>query len=212
MIFRSVVMWLLLCVPVFAEYPYDSICEIYVKPRAWARKSIGGSGTLVFKSNGGVGYVLTAKHVALDINKRSVCQFNGMSVDGVTFAVHTKADLALIRVEQVQDVGVVPIAMAREDSGPFLLMGYSGYDRNHLRWQQGDFLAFKDGDKKFTYDAIFVSCVPEGGMSGGPCFDRYGRVVGVVSASMKDRGSKSHEWGSCIGRESLFELMKTVPQ
>lgn len=212
MIFRSLVVWFLLCATALADAPWDSICEVYVKPRAWSRKSIGGSGTLVYKTADGTGYILTVKHVAKDVGKRAVCRFNGVSVNGETYSIHTKADLAIIRVERVQDIAIVPTGRATSESGPFVLAGYPGYDRPHLHWQQGDFLAFSDEAGRFKYDAMYVDCIPEGGMSGGPCFDKYGKVVGAVSASMWNSNDKNNKWGSCADGDSLQEILGTIPR
>lgn len=161
-----------ICAPALAEYPWDSVCKVSVALRANAYN--GGSGTLIAVDETSA-LVLTVKHVAERVGLPTVCNWNGVRCEGTVLAVSPNADLALLRVKRPAGVRPVPVAAAAPDTGPFVMAGYPGYDREHLRWQQGTYV---------DHDSItlVVTCRPEPGMSGGATFNRYGQVVGAVSA------------------------------
>ena len=155
-----------------AVYPYDSACRVTVHKNG--RRDVGGSGVLI-AVRGNQALVLTVKHVALAVGKPVTCNWGGQIMRGRVLAVHSTADVALLTVTAPRGVRPVPVAMPCNSSGPFILAGFPGYDRDTLRYQQGAFAGLDE-------DTLTVTCRPEKGMSGGPAFDRYGRVVGTVSA------------------------------
>lgn len=162
---------LLVACPAFARYPYDSACIVSVEH---GRRDIGGSGVLI-AADKERGLVLTVKHVALRAGNPAVCNWAGQKCKGEVLAVHPTADLGLIIVTCPENVRPVPVALPSKDTGPFVLVGFPGYDRQTARYQVGKFVAVDE-------DTLTVDCAPEKGMSGGPTFDRYGRVTGAVSA------------------------------
>lgn len=152
--------------------PWDAACKVTVNLRAGLAN--GGSGTLIGVTQNEA-LVLTVQHVAERVGQTATCQFGDVKVHGYVLATHPTADLALILVQRPPGIQPVPVAHATSANGPYYMAGYPGYDRDTLRYQRGDYV---DQDS----DTLVITCRPEKGMSGGPTFDRYGRVVGAVSA------------------------------
>lgn len=152
--------------------PWCAACKVTVNLRAGFGN--GGSGTLIGVTQNEA-LVLTVQHVAEKVGQTATCEFGGQKVHGYVLATHPTADLALILVQRPVGINPVPVAHATSANGPYVMAGYPGYDRNTLRFQTGNYV---DQDS----DTLVITCRPEKGMSGGPTFDRYGRVVGAVSA------------------------------
>jgi hypothetical protein len=152
--------------------PWAAACKVTVNLRA--NLANGGSGTLIGVTQNEA-LVLTVAHVAERVNQTATCQWGDQKCHGYVLAVSPTADLALILVERPVDIAPVPVAHATPENGPYYMAGFPGYDRDTLRYQRGN---YADSD----HDTLVITCRPEKGMSGGPTFDRYGRVVGAVSA------------------------------
>lgn len=139
-----------------------------------SRFSSGGSGTLIATADE-YGLVLCVKHVCVVAGRPATCQWGPQKTTGYVLAVHPDADVALILVKRPVGIKPVPVTLPKAENGPFYMVGYPGYDREHLRYQKGDFIDLDE-------DTLTVTCRPEPGMSGGATFDSKGRVVGTVSA------------------------------
>jgi len=174
-----------------AAHPYDSACRVSIEHGA---RQVGGSGVLI-AVEGERGLVLTVKHVALRAGNPAKCNWAGQVCLGQVLAVHPNADVALLVVTKPKNVRPVPIARPSKETGPFVLVGFPGYDRKTMRYQVGDFAGLSE-------KTLTVTCRPEKGMSGGPTFDRYGRVVGTVSAY-----SKFKQYGYVGSGDALVELV-----
>lgn len=153
-------------------HPWSGACKVKVILRAGFAS--GGSGTLIGVTEKEA-LVLTVSHVAERVGQTAICQFGNVEVRGYVLATHPTADLALIVVQRPAGIQPVPVTHATSKTGPYYLAGFPGYDRNTLRYQRGDYVEHDD-------DTLTVTCKPEKGMSGGPAYDRYGRVVGAISA------------------------------
>ena len=154
------------------SHPWAAACKVTVNLRAGLAN--GGSGTLIGVTENEA-LVLTVSHVAERVGQTATCQFSDQKVHGYVLATHPTADLALILIERPDGVNPVVVANANRDSGPFYLVGYPGYDRDTMRYQIGEYV---DHDK----ETLVVTSRPEKGQSGGPAFNRYGQVVGAISA------------------------------
>lgn len=155
----------------FAQ-PWAAACKVTVNLRA--NLANGGSGTLIGVTQNEA-LVLTVAHVAERVNMTATCEWGDQKCHGYVLAVSPTADLALILVQRPVGIAPVPVAHATPENGPYCMAGFPGYDRDTLRYQWGNYV---DHD----HDTLVITCRPEKGMSGGPTFDRYGRVVGAVSA------------------------------
>jgi hypothetical protein len=161
-------------------HPFAAACQVTVhNPTRGAffwrtGGSSGGSGTLIGLA-GDQALVLTVQHVAEEVGAPATCNWIGNPpCQGTVLAVDAEADVALLIVQAPKGIKPVPVATASPATGPFTMAGYPGYDRSTLRLQTGEFLEIDNG-------TLTVAIRPEKGMSGGPCYDRYGNVCGAVS-------------------------------
>lgn len=193
-----IALWLILSVllfgSAFAAHPYDATCRVVVDRTA--KRVVGGSGVLI-AVNDTQALVLTVKHVALYQGRKATCTWGEQEMTGVVLAVAPDADVALLLVARPVGVRPVPLAMPTADTGPFVLVGYPGHDRDTMRWQRGEYV-------ELDHNHLTVTCRPEKGMSGGPVFDKYGRVVGTVSAMSKP---KQPVRGFCGSGQAMFNLI-----
>lgn len=134
-----------------------------------------GSGTLV-ASNGDRGLILTCRHVAEQVGKQCVVTWeatgekaDGEVIDVVNATKGYESDLGLVVCRLPQGISPVEIAKFDPANGPFTCLGYRGGEFYVSISRHG---TEKDG-------LIRLSAPLIGGMSGGPCFDRYNRLVGV---------------------------------
>jgi len=133
------------------------------------------------------GLVLTNAHVVKDVRTVTVVIADGRRVEGrVAEKAAEDIDLALVRVP-VTDVEPLPL-----DEGKELRVGSWVGSVGHGR---GGIWSFVTGMVSNIYPsgaqrAIFQTQIPlNPGSSGGPIVDRRGRVVGVVTAAMKESNS-----------------------
>lgn len=188
-------------------HPWAAACQVTVHNPTrgvlfWRTGgSSGGSGTLIGLA-GDKALVLTVQHVAEEVGAPAVCNWaNNPPCKGTVLAVNASADIALLIVDAPVGIQPVPVATATETSGPFTMAGYPGYDRTTLRLQTGEFLEI-DGE------TLTVKVRPEKGMSGGPCYDRYGNVCGAVS-TFSLRSQRGTAGG---GNQALKELVSPYLQ
>lgn len=199
---KPILLVLLLCSPASGAWPYDSVCQVSVRV---GRGANGGSGCVIHHE-GKYSYVLTVKHVATRTGAETACVWfpsTGREIisRGVVFSKHPQADLAIVKVGRVP-LPAIPVAVLDPDDGPFVLVGYPGYDRYTLRWQQGNYVRHSD----FT---LYVDAAPEKGMSGGPAFNRYGRVVGSVAAYQSPYWGATPDTGLVTSNQAILELLRT---
>ncbi len=163
--------------------------------------SSGGSGTLIGLA-GDKALVLTVQHVAEEVGAPATVNWiNNPPCQGPVLAVNADADIALLIVTAPKGIRPVPVSVASPSTGPFTMAGYPGYDRKTLRYQTGDFLEISDG-------TLRVRIRPEKGMSGGPCFDRYGNVCGAVSTFSLVENSGTAGGGDVALKELVSPYLK----
>lgn len=175
--FSLVWAWALLAGASFGQTtaPYMAIAE--VRHPGWA-----GSGTLIATAPDGRGLVLSCRHVNPTVGHES--QVSWLWADHVSIGRTVsvvkgsgfQSDLAFVETATVPDgVSPVPVTTFTEVGLPI--------------WAAG----FREGKMRITRPTYTVEVRPDGligidrafipGMSGGPLFNRYGEVVGVVVAS-----------------------------
>lgn len=151
--------------------PYRAVCELRVG-------GVKGSGTLIYRRQD-YGVVLSCRHV---------CQMEGLPVvlrwgaagnqitSGRVLKVVPGAsfndDLALVECGAPRGVRPVRIGSPCLSDRTWVSIGY----RNGMRMAVAS--EGRMQSNMFVTDSPFVK-----GMSGGPTFDRYGRLIGVVVAS-----------------------------
>jgi len=139
-----------------------------------------GSGTLIATRDDGTALVLSCRHVCGRIGNRVQLNWilsGGQTSSGVVWDVVPGAgfdtDLALVICDRPS--GVLPrrVVPFQPQNGQWVSAGFRG---GQLRYSVSS--AARLQGSLLTLNSPFV-----GGMSGGPTFDRFGRVVGVVVAS-----------------------------
>ena len=155
--------------------PYRSVAHLKVG-------GVSGSGTAI-ASQGGLVCVLTCRHVAGTQGNRVVLTWPwlpGQPTSSGQTAVTLNGggfdtDLAIV---VCRDPGGVPVRRVKsfdQNAGPWTAAGFrSGY----MRVAGPSPLMIQRSDGLLVMPKAFI-----GGQSGGPLFDRFGNVVGVVVAS-----------------------------
>lgn len=153
--------------------PYDAVCQINMA-------DCSGSGALIGVS-GDRALVLTCRHVAETVGRD--CELLWLATGEVTLGRVIQVipgdsfnnDLALI--DCVRPQGIDPAQVAKFDSknGPFTTLGYR---RREM------YMSISTNAKEDS-GLVRLSAPLIGGISGGPCCDRFGRIVGVGVGTSK---------------------------
>ncbi len=175
-----------------AEYPYDSVCRVLTR-------SSGGSGTLIQNVEGKYAVVLSVKHVAGTPGEWVSCRWGETVCEGRAWRVHPNADLCLLLVASPPGLRPVEVAVPSAEVGPFVLAGFPSYSQGKLHYQVGSF-------RELDRYTLYVNCAPWSGMSGGACFDRFGRVVGAVATAHP--GIRRGVYGGVTSGQALAELIE----
>jgi hypothetical protein len=151
--------------------PYTSICRVSSRNSGTL---VSCSGTLIGRGESG-GLILTAAHCVPRGAKRMFAQWDYQDKvvhQGDLLAIDRDADLAVFVVPD-PPCGAVELAEPSAQSGPFTAVGFPGVGRGKMYFVQGDYLGISKSGKL----TIEHSIAP--GFSGGPIFDRKGRLVSL---------------------------------
>lgn len=157
-----------------------------------------GSGVIV-----GTGLVATAKHV-IDRD----CRYYVIGADGRSLlAFHPKLhDTADVGTLVVVDIGIWdPIPMANPRLGePIFALGHPRDLLKGKTWLTvtRGVVAAKYDDQEFRFTAPIYP-----GNSGGPIFDRHGRLVGIISAMMARNGQPFDGMYYAVDMSALVEIL-----
>lgn len=169
---------LLLCysrAPGQTPAPYMAIAEI--RHPGWA-----GSGTLIAKHADGRGLMLSCRHVNPSVGAESAVSWiwSEHTARGQTVSVvkgdSFHNDLAFVVTDTVPP-GVESVSVATLNEAGLPIWA-AGYRNGTMRVTRPTLYAEMRPDGLIGIDRSFVP-----GMSGGPLFNRFGEVVGVVVAS-----------------------------
>lgn len=151
---------------------YRAICEIRLK--SWQ-----GSGTLI-GVNGNQALVLSCRHVCEQVGNNVTCNWlwaGPQSTPGRVVAVVPgrgfDTDLALVICARPRGVAPMPVTSFNYANGPWVSAGFRDRSLRYAYARSAEY----DGSL-ITFPVPYIQ-----GMSGGPCYDRYGRIVAVVVAS-----------------------------
>lgn len=157
---RALLLSLLLTLPVYGKYPYDSV----------GRVSAGGSCTLVYAANG-KGIIITNAHVVSTISKTQA-YWPAVKQKRLCKTIHVNFDydLALLVCDKPP---VQPVPYSRPGGMMIVSTGFPYYERSALHWQVSTIQSVQD-------NSLRVSAKPVPGMSGGGAFDYEGKLVAIV--------------------------------
>ena len=174
-----------------------------------------GSGFIITQD----GYIVTNYHVIEDASKITVTLVDGKSYDATLVGGDEENDIAVLKVDAT---GLSTVVIGSSDSlvvgdqvyaigNPLgeltfsLTGGYvSALDRN---------VTMSDG-RRMNY--IQTDTAINSGNSGGPLFDQYGQVVGIVSAKLSNNGDSSEASvegvGFAIPIDNVWNMITDIMQ
>lgn len=188
---------------IYASYADSSVCITAIAPvqQGWYQyeASNSGSGFIISEE----GYIVTNYHVIEGSSSIRVTLNNGEEYPATFIGGEELNDVAVLKVEGV--TGLRPVVLGDSDS---VVVGETvctiGNALGTLSFSQtsgavsatGRSVTFSDHDNDSTNDVVInnmiqTDCVINSGNSGGPLFDSYGRVVGIVSAKYSNNGNSN---------------------
>ncbi len=143
-----------------------------------------GSGFLISSD----GYVVTNNHVVNDATKITVVMDNGDRHDATLIGTDPRTDLALIKLDGVNDMPFVTLSDAEPRVGDWVVavgnpFGLGGSVTAGIVSARG-----RDISGSQTGDFLQIDAAINRGNSGGPAFNLDGQVVGVNSAIFSPNG------------------------
>lgn len=179
----SVVLTLLLAVTSLAADPYLSVGRVLTR-------TSGGSGTLIYNVPGKYALVLSCQHVTPTPGEWVSIRWDEATAEGIAWRVHRHADISVLLVASPTNLTIEPavLAIPSRSTGPFTAVGFPSYGRGKRHVQTGNWLR----SERYT---LWTDKAPWSGFSGGGCFDRFGRLVGVTvwaSPSIENGTSGGH--------------------
>lgn len=186
-----VVLVLLAVVGCAPSLPYDAVCQVNMI-------DCSGSGALI-GVNDDRALVLTCRHVGESVGRE--CELLWLATGEVTVGRVVAVipgdsfnnDLALI--ECVRPKGIEPAEIAQFDpaNGPFYTLGY----------RKRELYLSIARDASENDSLIKLSAPLIGGISGGPCCDRFGRIVGVGVGT-----ARYGDWAVASDGKYLIDLIE----
>ncbi len=180
------------------------------------KNPVSGSG-FVISSNSTTSYILTNYHVIDGVSDIKVSFADGTSYDAILVGGEEENDIAVLQVNQGNLQTVVlgdsdainvgePVYAIGNPLGELTFTFTGGYvsakDRS---------ITMSDGT---VMNMIQTDTAINSGNSGGPLFDKYGQVVGIVSAKLSSSGSSSEAsvegLGFAIPMNDVKEMVTSI--
>ena len=155
------------------------------------KNAVSGSG-FVISSNATTSYILTNYHVINDVSDITVFFADGTSYDATLVGGELEIDIAVLRVEQGN---LQTVTLGDSDA---LNVGEEVYAIGNPLGEltftfTGGYVSAKDRSVTMSdgtvMNMIQTDTAINSGNSGGPLFDKYGQVVGIVSAKLSSSSS-----------------------
>ena len=157
------------------------------------KNAVSGSG-FVISSNDTSSYILTNYHVIDGVTDITVFFSDGKSYDATLVGGEEENDIAVLKIEQG---GLRPVVLGDSDA---INVGENVYAIGNPLGEltftfTGGYVSSKDRAVTMS-DGTVINMIQtdtaiNSGNSGGPLFDKYGQVVGIVSAKLSSSGSRS---------------------
>ncbi|MGQ9610932.1 MAG: trypsin-like peptidase domain-containing protein, partial [bacterium] len=129
------------------------------------------------------GYIVTAKHVVEGASKIRVYTRDWEVYKGRVVALHEKTDIAIIKVELINEINVIEIAPSNtiEPADDVYVIGHTF----GVPWTiSKGIIARTDWETDDGWKYIQFSSASAQGNSGGPVVDHWGRIVGITVMGM----------------------------
>ena len=172
-----------------------------------------GSGVLL----GGDGIVATNHHVIDGANKIRVKIADSgsfMEYEAALIAQNIESDIALLRIIDttnfVKNIKAIPLKIDISMGQEVMTLGYPIPDKmgENVKFNKGYVSALTGNDNRKNY---FQTDLPVWyGNSGGPCFDKNGNLMGLVSEIRFDRGQKLENVCFVTSVSNLVSLIQTT--
>ena len=180
---------------IYASYADSCVCITVQAPvqQGWYQYMATGAGSGFIISEDG--YIITNYHVIEGATSIKVTLNNGETYDAKLVGGEELNDVAVLKVDGV--VGLRPVVIGDSDD---LVVGETvctiGNALGSLSFSQTSggvsatdrAVTMSDGT---VINMIQTDCTINSGNSGGPLFDSYGRVVGIISAKYSNNGDRS---------------------
>ena len=157
------------------------------------KNAVSGSG-FVISSNDTGSYILTNYHVINGVSDIKVFFSDGKSYDATLVGGEEENDIAVLKIEQG---GLRPVVLGDSDA---INVGEDVYAIGNPLGEltftfTGGYVSAKDRSVTMSdgtvMNMIQTDTAINSGNSGGPLFDKYGQVVGIVSAKLSSSNSSS---------------------
>ena len=157
------------------------------------KNAVSGSG-FVISSNAECSYILTNYHVINDVSDITVFFADGTSYDAALVGGEQENDIAVLRVEQGN---LQTVTLGDSDA---LNVGQEVYAIGNPLGEltftfTGGYVSAKDRSVTMSDGTVMnmlqTDTAINNGNSGGPLFNEYGQVIGIVSAKLSSSGSSS---------------------
>ena len=157
------------------------------------KNAVSGSG-FVISSNAECSYILTNYHVINDVSDITVFFADGTSYDATLVGGEQENDIAVLRVEQGN---LQTVTLGDSDA---LNVGQEVYAIGNPLGEltftfTGGYVSAKDRSVTMSDGTVMnmlqTDTAINSGNSGGPLFNEYGQVIGIVSAKLSSSGSSS---------------------
>ena len=157
------------------------------------KNAVSGSG-FVISSNAECSYILTNYHVINDVSDITVFFADGTSYDATLVGGEQENDIAVLRVEQGN---LQTVTLGDSDA---LNVGEEVYAIGNPLGEltftfTGGYVSAKDRSVTMSDGTVMnmlqTDTAINNGNSGGPLFNEYGQVIGIVSAKLSSSGSSS---------------------
>jgi len=126
------------------------------------------------------GYLITSAHV-LQGNKAIVFDNKGQEYNARIITIDQQKDLALLKIEdsEYKPANLIPYSFKKNDVALGEELYTLGYPRDVIVYDMGYMSAESGFNNDSTSCQLSINANP--GNSGGPVFNKYGEVVGVIS-------------------------------
>lgn len=170
------------------------------------RTPTAGSGFIVSED----GYILTNQHVIDGASTVTVNLYDGSSYKATIVGSDEDSDIAVLKIDAT---GLAAVVLGDSDN---VVVGESvtaiGNPLGELTFTYtGGMISAVNRSVTIdgaTYNMLQTDCAINGGNSGGPLFNAYGEVVGIVSAKYEDTGIEG--LGFAIPLNDVLPLVQDI--